>query len=194
MKFALIGHPVSHSLSPVIHRAAYRELGLAHEYELIDAPTEADVARVVAAVRSGELGGVNVTIPWKRQAYAAADRHAVLAERLGVANVLARAGGQIIAHNTDALALEVEFKRLVATPRAIVLGSGGAAPAVVAAARAAATTAGAAPPLPSTMARGVATSRLNSTSKARASVLCAMICPPARASTLATPRRSASTA
>jgi shikimate dehydrogenase len=137
VKFALIGHPVSHSLSPAIHRAAYRELGLAHEYELIDAPSEADVARVVAAVRSGELGGVNVTIPWKRQAYAAADRHAALAARLGVANVLAQAGGQIVAHNTDALALEVEFKRLVATPRAIVLGSGGAAPAVVAAARAA---------------------------------------------------------
>ena len=45
MKFALIGHPVSHSLSPVIHQAAYRELGVAHEYGLIDTATEADVGR-----------------------------------------------------------------------------------------------------------------------------------------------------
>lgn len=135
MKFALIGHPVAHSLSPVIHRAAYLELGLAHEYELIDTPSEADVARVVAAVRSGELAGVNVTIPWKREAFAAADRRSALAESLGVANVLAREAGQLVAHNTDALALEVEFNRLVDTPRAIVLGSGGAAPAVVAAIR-----------------------------------------------------------
>jgi shikimate dehydrogenase len=137
VKFALIGHPVAHSLSPVIHRAAYRELGQAHEYELIDTPSEADVARVVAAVRSGQLAGVNVTVPWKRQAFAAADRRSALADSLGVANVLAREGQQIVAHNTDALALEVEFKRLVETRRAIVLGSGGVAPAVVAAARAA---------------------------------------------------------
>ena len=134
MKFALLGHPVAHSLSPVIHRAAYQVLGQTHEYELIDAPNEVDVARVVTALRSGELEGVNVTIPWKRQAYAAADRRAPLAERLGVANVLGRVGDQIVAHNTDALALEAEFKQLASTERAIVLGSGGATPAVVAAA------------------------------------------------------------
>lgn len=137
MKFALLGHPVAHSLSPVIHRAAYRELGQAHEYELIDAPGEADVARVVAALRAGELAGINITIPWKREAFAAADRRSALAERLGVANVLARENGELVAHNTDAVALELEFRRLVATRRAVVLGSGGAVPAVVAAAQAA---------------------------------------------------------
>lgn len=137
MKFGLIGHPVAHSLSPVIQRAAYRELGENHEYELLDAPTEADVARLVTELRRGALAGVNVTIPWKRQAFAAADRHAPLAAQLGVANVLARDGDQIVGHNTDALALEAEFEQLVTTSRAVVLGSGGATPAVVAAARAA---------------------------------------------------------
>ena len=137
MKFALLGHPVAHSLSPVIHHAAYRVMGQAHEYELVDVPSEAELARVVASLRVGALEGVNVTIPWKREAYAAADRRSALAERLGVANVLAREGQQIVAHNTDALALETEFRRLVETERAIVLGSGGATPAVVAAAVAA---------------------------------------------------------
>jgi shikimate dehydrogenase len=137
VKFALIGHPVAHSLSPVIHRAAYRELGLAHEYELIDAPTEADLVGAVDALRSGALAGANVTIPWKRQAFAAADRHSALAQQLGVANVLAPVDGQIVGHNTDALALETEFRSLVSTRRALVLGSGGATPAVVAACRAA---------------------------------------------------------
>jgi len=137
VKFALLGHPVAHSLSPVIHRAAYRELGVEHEYGLIDAPTEADVERALQAGRDGELAGVNVTIPWKRQAYAAAARRSPLAERLGVANVLARAGGELTAHNTDALALETEFTQLTTTRCAVVLGSGGAAPAVVAACQAA---------------------------------------------------------
>ncbi len=137
MKFALIGHPVAHSLSPVIHRAAYRQLGVEHDYSLIDAPTEADVERAVQALQNGELSGVNVTIPWKRQAYAAAARRSPLAERLGVANVLACADGVLTAHNTDALALESEFTQLTTTRRAVVLGSGGAAPAVVAACQAA---------------------------------------------------------
>jgi shikimate dehydrogenase len=137
LKFALLGHPVGHSLSPVIHRAAYRELGVAHEYILIDAPSEADVARAVDDVRSGELGGVNVTIPWKRLAFSLAARRSELAERLQVANVLAAVDGTIVAHNTDALALEAEFSRLARTSCAIVLGSGGAAPAAVAACQAA---------------------------------------------------------
>jgi shikimate dehydrogenase len=137
VKFALVGHPVSHSLSPVIHQAAYRELGVAHEYKLIDAPSEAELDGVVEQVRSGELAGANVTIPWKRRACAVADQRSDLAERLGVANVLALVGGNVEAHNTDALALEVDFKRLVSSPRAVVLGSGGAVPAVVAACRAA---------------------------------------------------------
>jgi shikimate dehydrogenase len=137
VKFALLGHPVAHSLSPVIHQAAYRELAEPHSYELIDAATEADVARAIAELQSGALAGLNVTIPWKRQAFAAADRCSALAERLGVANVLAREAGQIVAYNTDALALEVEFRRLATGKRALVLGSGGAAPAVVAACQAA---------------------------------------------------------
>lgn len=137
MKFALIGHPVSHSLSPVIHQAAYRELGVEHEYGLIDAKDEADVDAVLASLRRGELSGVNVTIPWKRRAFAAADRHAALARELEVANVLAPVGGEIVAHNTDALALETEFRRQVRGPRAVVIGSGGAVPAVVAACSAA---------------------------------------------------------
>jgi shikimate dehydrogenase len=77
-----------------------------------------------------------VTIPWKRRAYAAADRRDERVERLQVANVLAPVGDQLVAYNTDVLALEAEFSRQVASPRAIVLGSGGAAPAVVAACRA----------------------------------------------------------
>ena len=47
MKFALLGHPVAHSLSPVIQRAAYRVLGQDHDYELIDVPTAAELVEVV---------------------------------------------------------------------------------------------------------------------------------------------------
>lgn len=135
MKFALVGHPVSHSLSPAIHAAAYRELGQEHEYALIDAPAQADVARVFERLRAGELAGANVTVPWKRRAFELCDARSELAEQLGVVNVLVPQGGGVVGHNTDALALLEEFRRLVRSSRAVVLGSGGAAPAVVAACR-----------------------------------------------------------
>jgi shikimate dehydrogenase len=135
-KFALVGHPVAHSVSPAIHRTAYRELGFSHEYGLLDAPDEASVAAVFDALRSGELAGVNVTVPWKRLALSLADRSAPSAASVGAANVLAPGSDGVVAHNTDVPALVEELAALNPEPRGVlVLGGGGAALGVVAAAR-----------------------------------------------------------
>jgi shikimate dehydrogenase len=135
-KFALVGHPVAHSVSPAIHRTAYRELGFSHEYGLLDAPDEASVAAVFDALRSGELAGVNVTVPWKRLALSLADRRAPSAASVGAANVLAPGSDGVVAHNTDVPALVEELAALNPAPRGVlVLGGGGAALGVVAAAR-----------------------------------------------------------
>ena len=134
-RFVLLGHPVAHSLSPAIHGAAYRELGLAHRYELYDVPDEAQLAVAVDEVRRGAIRGANVTIPWKRHALALADRAEPSAADVGAANVLARdEQGRVVAHNTDVAALAEELGALATRPRtALVLGSGGASLAAVAA-------------------------------------------------------------
>jgi len=136
-RFVLIGHPVAHSISPAIHRAAYRELGLDAEYELCDAEDEAAVLAAVRAVRDGRIAGANVTVPWKQTALALADERDRSAADVGAANVLVRdASGRVVAHNTDTGALAEELSALA--PRAgaaLVLGAGGAALAAVAAAR-----------------------------------------------------------
>lgn len=136
-RFVLMGHPLSHSLSPAIHQAAYQALGLPHSYELCDCPDEASVEAVVEALHAGQIAGANVTIPWKRLALKLADRVAPSAQQVGVANVLARgADGAVVAHNTDVPALAEEFARLAsAVRRVVIIGNGGAAPAVVAAAQ-----------------------------------------------------------
>lgn len=136
-RFVLVGHPVSHSLSPAIHGAAYAELGVDARYELLDAPDEAAVGRAVDAVRRGDLAGANVTVPWKQVALALADRADASASDVGAANVLVReASGAVVAHNTDVPALAGELAALAASPRtALVLGAGGAALAAVASAR-----------------------------------------------------------
>jgi shikimate dehydrogenase len=134
LRFALFGHPVAHSISPAIHTAAYRALDADHRYELYDVADDAELARVVAAVRIGDLAGANVTVPWKREALALADGADRSAADVGAANVLVRDAGRVIAYNTDVTALVEEIGALYSTPkRALVLGSGGASLAAVAA-------------------------------------------------------------
>jgi shikimate dehydrogenase len=135
-RFVLIGHPVGHSLSPVIHRAAYRALGLPHEYALVDAVDETAVRGIVDELRRGRIAGANVTVPYKRLALELADRAHPLAASTGAANVLAREGSQVVAYNTDVLALADELGERAAGARvAAVIGNGGAALAAVAACR-----------------------------------------------------------
>lgn len=134
-RFALIGHPVMHSLSPAIHRAAYRALEFDADYELLDAPDEPAARAAMARVKSGGLAGANVTLPWKQLALEVADSAGAHAVATGAANVLMRAvDGALVAHNTDVPALAAELRPRARGARvAAVIGAGGAALAAVAA-------------------------------------------------------------
>lgn len=137
LRFVLFGHPVAHSLSPVIHAAAYRELGFPHRYELFDAPDEGAFRRGVQSLRAREIAGANVTVPYKRHALSFSDRTDESAARVGAANLLHSApDGSVVAYNTDVAALKEQIEGRIARPQSVlVLGSGGAALAAVAAAR-----------------------------------------------------------
>ncbi|MCH2108159.1 MAG: hypothetical protein MK135_02430 [Polyangiaceae bacterium] len=148
-RFILIGHPVAQSVSPPIHQKAYSAFNRKAEYHLVDAPTEDDVAECVDQIRLGQISGANITVPWKKLALRLADRVADSAQKVGAANVLARnAQGEVVAHNTDAIALAEELKlaysallasqgKAANTPpgSAMILGAGGAALAAVVSAR-----------------------------------------------------------
>jgi shikimate dehydrogenase len=139
--FVLIGHPIGHSLSPAIHRAAYRELGLAeHRYIAVDCPDEAAVIAQLLALRRGDVSGANVTVPWKRLALECADEVHPSAAATGAANVLRPTGSngacRLVAHNTDVPALAEQLRRGRPGARAAtIIGSGGAALAAVVACR-----------------------------------------------------------
>jgi shikimate dehydrogenase len=151
--FVLIGHPVGHSVSPAIHQAAYRELGLSDcRYVALDCPDRASVERQIDALRRGEIRGANVTVPWKRVALELSDEKDASARDTGAANVLHRStegSNRVTSHNTDVLALADELARgrtralsKATAPApgeascALVIGNGGAALAAVTACRA----------------------------------------------------------
>lgn len=137
-RFSLLGHPVRHSVSPAMCTAAFSALGLPHLYTAIDVPTPAGLARLVDDVRTGVLGGCNVTVPYKRAVLDHVDTRAPSVDEAGAANVLTLDRGRVVAHNTDAEALTREMEALWgARPRsrAAIIGSGGAALAALVACR-----------------------------------------------------------
>ncbi|MBX5476982.1 MAG: shikimate dehydrogenase [Clostridia bacterium] len=135
-RFAVVGWPVAHSLSPRLHNAAFRAVRSPHLYEAVAVPADG-FAAFAATVRSDAMswGGFNVTIPHKTAAALAADELRPAAAALGAANAVAVGpGGRLVADNTDAAAaLHVLRERRDPAPggTALVLGAGGAARAAV---------------------------------------------------------------
>jgi shikimate dehydrogenase len=128
----VVGWPVAHSLSPTLHGAWIAALGLDAVYKAFAVPPE-DALRALRSLPASGLAGVNVTVPHKATALAAADRATKRAERIGVANLLTVThDGLIRADNTDALGFLDGLIRagVDALGPAVVLGAGGAARAV----------------------------------------------------------------
>ncbi|NMB91116.1 MAG: shikimate dehydrogenase [Chloroflexi bacterium] len=140
-RFGLTGFPLGHSRSPHIHAAALHAAGLAGSYDLYPVepgdPGQAGLRRLVAALRRGELHGLNVTIPHKQAIFALVDRLTPAAQAIGAANLLYVQAGQVVGDNSDAPGFLADLKGLwrgwdAGKPRqALVLGAGGAARAVV---------------------------------------------------------------
>jgi shikimate dehydrogenase len=130
---AVIGHPVAHSLSPVIHRAAFAASGIDWGYAAFDvAPGRA--AEAIDAMRLLGIAGLSVTMPHKADVAAAVDRLAPSAAALASVNTVSWDGGQLVGSSTDGdgfVASLADAGVDVAGRRIVVLGGGGAARSVI---------------------------------------------------------------
>lgn len=128
----MLGSPIAHSRSPQLHLAAYRALGLrGWTYDRIECSAE-ELPALVAGF-GPEWVGVSVTMPGKFAALAFADERTQRAERIGSANTLVRTATGWLADNTDVDGVTGALRSagLVSGGGAVVLGSGGTAPAAV---------------------------------------------------------------
>ncbi|MCA1190211.1 MULTISPECIES: shikimate dehydrogenase [unclassified Saccharopolyspora] len=135
-KAAVVGSPIGHSLSPVLHTAAYRELGLTGwSYERFD--RDADGLAELVGSLGPEWAGLSVTMPGKRAALGLAKEVTDRAAAVGVANTLTRLGsGEWAADCTDVDGVTGALRAaggFTGGRRALLLGAGGAAAAAVAA-------------------------------------------------------------
>lgn len=132
MKLAVFGSPVRHSLSPVMQNVALAAAGIDGDYVAMDVDGEA-FRTGVAAMRSGELNGANVTMPHKALAYDLCDVRSPEAERAGAVNTLAVVGSDLIGANTDVQGIAAAWRwcELPDDGPINIVGSGGAAAAAL---------------------------------------------------------------
>jgi shikimate dehydrogenase len=134
-RYVVIGNPVAHSLSPVIHARFAQLTGEALEYARLLVPPGAFAEHARAFFANGGRGA-NVTLPFKVDAFEFADEASERARVAGAANFLMPRGGGIFADNTDGAGLVADLSRnLDASLRGaaiLLVGAGGAARGVVA--------------------------------------------------------------
>jgi shikimate dehydrogenase len=133
-RYAVVGHPVAHSRSPLIHTVFARQTGQNLTYETIDAePAELEIAVRGFAAAGGK--GLNVTVPHKEAAFALCKERSAAAEQAGAVNTISVVGGRLRGDNTDGIGfirdLTTNHEQAIAGKRVAVLGAGGAARGII---------------------------------------------------------------
>lgn len=129
----IIGYPVAHSLSPVMHNAAFEVQGLDWVYLPLPVPPE-ELAEALRGLKALGMVGANVTVPHKEAAAARVEVLTPEAELIGAVNVIGFKNGRFTGHNTDGTgflqALKQEARFTVEGKQVLILGAGGAARAI----------------------------------------------------------------
>ena len=133
-QLGVAGNPIAHSLSPDIHQAFAASLGhdVVYQRYLFDREDFRDGAATF--FQQGGVG-LNVTVPFKRDAYQFADRLDGLAAAAGAVNTLALQDGDVVGYNTDGLGmvrdLQVRYGASLSGLNALILGAGGACRGII---------------------------------------------------------------
>lgn len=133
MRCYLIGYPVEHSLSPMMHNAAFRRLGIDYRYEAVSVNPKHLGDFVEGSLRRPEVRGVNVTIPHKVEVIRYLDEMDQEAAEIGAVNTIVNDDGVLRGYNTDGVgalrALREAYGELMGR-KMVLLGAGGAARAI----------------------------------------------------------------
>ncbi|MCG3399039.1 shikimate dehydrogenase [Staphylococcus massiliensis] len=128
MKFAVIGHPIDHSLSPVMHHANFQALNLDYGYEALNVPPK-DMHLIKEIITSKGLDGFNVTIPHKTEIMSYLDVIDEASCAIGAVNTVKIENGKWIGYNTDGIGYVkglIELDLHLKHRKILILGAGGA--------------------------------------------------------------------
>ncbi len=128
----VIGDPIEHTMSPVMHNAAFKKLGIDYLYVPFRVRKE-ELEKAIAGMRALNIRGLNVTIPHKVEVISFLDKVDPLVEKIGAVNTIVNDGGVLTGYNTDATGfLQALLERGVEPEgkNTVILGAGGASRAI----------------------------------------------------------------
>ncbi len=130
----VVGNPIEHSLSPQMHNAGYKALGIEADYIYVAANVKADqIKQLVEGIRAMDIRGVSCTIPHKTLVIPYLDKIDETAKKIGAVNTIVNTNGKLIGYNTDwqGIVVPLEAVTSIKDKQVALLGAGGAARAVI---------------------------------------------------------------
>ena len=133
-KFGIIGNPIKHSLSPVLHNYWFKKYNIDAEYSIIET-TDYELKNIVHKIKTKALDGVNITLPYKQKIVPLLDILVNDAEITSSVNTIyLNNNNVVVGENTDVFGLQAAYLKEVdeaSSLRALVIGAGGVSPSVI---------------------------------------------------------------
>ncbi len=132
-KFLVIGNPVEHSLSPILHNYWIKNNGIDAIYEK-QKLNEDELEQLITQVREKKINGINVTIPFKKAIIPFLDQLSTEAESTQSVNTIYLKDNKVIGHNTDIFGFETSIKKSrynLSDKEVLILGAGGVVPSII---------------------------------------------------------------
>ena len=136
IKFAIIGDPISHSLSPTLHNYWFKKYNIQAEYELLNVK-ENEIESIIKKIKSGDIKGINVTLPYKRSIIPLLSKTVNDAkETYSVNTVMLDENNDVTGENTDVYGFQAAYLKSIINDekknkKALILGAGGVSPSII---------------------------------------------------------------
>ena len=134
-KYFVIGNPISHSLSPKLHNFWFRKHNLNAKYEKLLLEKN-NLNKIVQKVKTGEISGLNVTVPFKQLIIPFLEKLSPEAQNTQSVNTVYLENNKLVGHNTDIAGFELAIRHIkfdTSNKNVLILGAGGVVPSVISA-------------------------------------------------------------
>ena len=133
-KFGIIGNPIKHSLSPILHEYWFKKYDIDADYSIIEA-VDKDLPEIIKKIRQGNYTGINVTLPFKQKIINHVDKMVNDAGLTGSVNtILLDNNNAVVGENTDVYGMQAAYLKEIdnnSNKKALVIGAGGVSPSVI---------------------------------------------------------------
>ena len=134
-KFGIIGKPIKHSLSPVLHNYWFKKYNINASYSIMDVKDDNELPEIIRQIRNKDISGINITLPFKQKIVSHVDTVINDGEITSSVNTIYLDNQEtIVGENTDVFGLQAAYLKEIdnaSKKKALIIGAGGVSPSVI---------------------------------------------------------------